>query len=99
MPNLRSEISDLGSRFQIPIPFVGCHFALPRTWRIRSSYNPHMSNEFSVTHFVQFSETDMAGIVHFSNFFRWMEEVEHAYFRSLGLSVSMARFDLRMRCN
>ena len=48
-----------------------------------------MPSEFSVTHFVQFSETDMAGIVHFSNFFRWMEEVEHAYFRSLGLSVSM----------
>ena len=36
---------------------------------------------------VQFAETDMAGIVHFSNYFRWMEEVEHAFFRSLGLSV------------
>jgi acyl-CoA thioester hydrolase len=48
-----------------------------------------MPTEFSTRHFVQFSETDMAGIVHFSNFFRWMEEVEHAYLRSLGLSVSM----------
>ncbi|QOV89421.1 acyl-CoA thioesterase [Humisphaera borealis] len=48
-----------------------------------------MATEFSVRHFVQFSETDMAGIVHFSNFFRWMEEVEHAFFRSVGLSVSM----------
>jgi YbgC/YbaW family acyl-CoA thioester hydrolase len=48
-----------------------------------------MPSEFSVTHRVQFSETDMAGVVHFSNFFRWMEEVEHAYFRSLGLSVAM----------
>ena len=48
-----------------------------------------MPTEFSVTHRVQFSETDMAGIVHFSNFFRWMEEVEHAFFRSVGLSVSM----------
>jgi YbgC/YbaW family acyl-CoA thioester hydrolase len=45
--------------------------------------------EFSTTHRVQFSETDMAGVVHFSNFFRWMEEVEHAFFRSLGLSVAM----------
>ncbi|MBL8848408.1 MAG: acyl-CoA thioesterase, partial [Planctomycetaceae bacterium] len=35
---------------------------------------------------VQFSETDMAGIVHFANFFRWMEEAEHEYFRSLGLT-------------
>jgi YbgC/YbaW family acyl-CoA thioester hydrolase len=38
---------------------------------------------------VQFAETDLAGLVHFSNFFRMMEEVEHAWFRSLGLSVVM----------
>ena len=31
----------------------------------------------------------MAGIVHFSNYFRMMEEVEHAFFRSVGLSVAM----------
>jgi YbgC/YbaW family acyl-CoA thioester hydrolase len=31
----------------------------------------------------------MAGIAHFANFFRWMEEAEHALFRSVGLSVSM----------
>ena len=43
----------------------------------------------TVIHRVQFSETDMAGVVHFSNFFRWMEEVEHAWFRSVGLSVAM----------
>ena len=48
-----------------------------------------MPREFSTTHRVQFSETDLAGVVHFSNFFRWMEEVEHAFFRSLGLRVSM----------
>lgn len=36
---------------------------------------------------VVFSETDLAGIMHFSNFFRWMEETEHAFYRSLGLSV------------
>lgn len=48
-----------------------------------------MPTGFSITHAVQFSETDMAGIVHFANYFRWMEEVEHAFFRSLGMSVSM----------
>ena len=48
-----------------------------------------MSATFSITRRVQFAETDMAGIVHFSNYFRWMEEVEHAFFRSLGLSVAM----------
>ncbi len=29
----------------------------------------------------------MAGIAHFANFFRYMEEAEHALFRSLGESV------------
>lgn len=48
-----------------------------------------MATEFSIQHVVQFFETDLAGIVHFSNYFRWMEEVEHAFFRSVGLSVSM----------
>lgn len=45
--------------------------------------------EFAITHRVQFSETDLAGVVHFSNYFRMMEEVEHAFFRELGMSVSM----------
>src|SRR3954469_10000173 len=48
-----------------------------------------MPTDFTTRHLVQFSETDMAGIVHFSNYFRMMEEVEHAFFRSLGLSVAM----------
>jgi acyl-CoA thioester hydrolase len=42
---------------------------------------------------VQFAETDMAGIVHFSNYYRYMEEAEHAYLRSLGLSVMMTLAD------
>ena len=36
---------------------------------------------------VQFSDTDMAGIMHFANFFRFMERAEHAFFRSLGLCI------------
>ena len=48
-----------------------------------------MPTEYTTTRRVQFAETDMAGIVHFSQFFRYMEECEHAFFRSLGLSVSM----------
>ena len=42
---------------------------------------------FTTTRRVQFSETDMAGIVHFANFYRWMEETEHEYLRTLGLSI------------
>ncbi len=29
----------------------------------------------------------MAGIIHFSSFFQYMEEAEHAFLRSLGVSV------------
>ncbi len=36
---------------------------------------------------VEFAETDMAGIVHFSYFYRYMEITEHAFIRSLGHSV------------
>lgn len=55
-----------------------------------------MPSDFSITHRVQFSETDLAGIMHFSNFFKLMEEVEHAFFRSLGLSVSMQHDDIHI---
>src|SRR6185503_16237432 len=37
---------------------------------------------------VQFYETDAAGIVHFSWFFRYMEEAEHALWREAGLSIA-----------
>ena len=46
-----------------------------------------MACEFKFTRRVEFSETDMAGVMHFSNFCRFMEAVEHAFLRSLGLSV------------
>ncbi|MGH7136375.1 MAG: acyl-CoA thioesterase, partial [Pirellulales bacterium] len=36
---------------------------------------------------VAFRDTDAAQIAHFSVFFNYMEEVEHEYLRSLGLSV------------
>jgi acyl-CoA thioester hydrolase len=37
---------------------------------------------------VQFHETDAAGLVHFSSFFRYMEEAEHAFWREAGLSIA-----------
>lgn len=36
---------------------------------------------------VEFAETDMAGIAHFSSFIIYMEQAEHALLRSLGTSV------------
>lgn len=40
-----------------------------------------------MTHRVEFADTDLAGIMHFANFFRLMERTEHAFLRSLGWSV------------
>lgn len=47
-----------------------------------------MAYEYKAVRRVEFSDTDMAGIMHFSNFFRFMETAEHAFFRSLGLSIA-----------
>lgn len=47
-----------------------------------------MPNEFRYQRRVQFAETDMAGIVHFSMFFRYMEEAEHALWRAAGLAIA-----------
>jgi YbgC/YbaW family acyl-CoA thioester hydrolase len=46
-----------------------------------------MSFHFVAQHRVEFFETDLAGIVHFANFYRFMEQAEHAFFRSLGLKI------------
>ena len=43
--------------------------------------------EVRVQRRVLFSETDVAGIVHFSNYFRYFEDAEHALWREAGLSV------------
>src|SRR5258708_622275 len=51
-----------------------------------------MAYEFRRVHRVEFADTDMAGIAHFSNFFRYMEAAEHAFFRSLGFSVHTTGF-------
>lgn len=46
-----------------------------------------MPYEFKMTHRVEFADTDMAGIIHFASYFRYMEVTEHAFFRSLGFSI------------
>lgn len=46
--------------------------------------------QFVTTRRVEFANTDMAGIVHFANYYRWMEEAEHDFFRSVGIPI-MAR--------
>lgn len=43
---------------------------------------------------VQFYETDVAGMVHFSWYLRYMEEAEHALWREAGLSILPADGEL-----
>jgi YbgC/YbaW family acyl-CoA thioester hydrolase len=45
---------------------------------------------FQYTRSVFFYETDLAGVVHFSCYFRYMEEAEHALWRAAGLTVDRA---------
>ncbi|MBN37352.1 MAG: 4-hydroxybenzoyl-CoA thioesterase [Opitutae bacterium] len=48
-----------------------------------------MASEYTISRRVEFSETDLAGIMHFTNYYRWMEICEHEFLRSVGLSVDM----------
>ena len=46
-----------------------------------------MTHRFTYRRRVEFADTDVAGIMHFSNFFKFMEVTEHAFYRSMGFSV------------
>ena len=48
-----------------------------------------MADDFHTTRRIEFADTDMAGMVHFANFFRFMESAEVEFLRSKGLSVSL----------
>ncbi len=45
-------------------------------------------SSFTYRRRVHFPETDATGIVHFTNFFKYVEEAEHAMWRSVGLSIA-----------
>ena len=53
-----------------------------------------MASEYRLRRRVQFYETDAAGIVHFSWYFRYMEEAEHALWREAGLSIAPPGADI-----
>ena len=46
-----------------------------------------MAHEFRTKRLVTFADTDCAGLAHFAGYFRYMEDAEHEFLRSLGLSV------------
>ena len=76
------------SEHQDPIHPAGS--PMRRVGRFRFRPDCFMPAPFRTTRFVEFADTDMAGIAHFSAFFRWMEAAEHALLRSVGVSI----FDL-----
>jgi len=45
---------------------------------------------FSRRRLVEFVDTDVSGLVHFANFFRYVEGTEHAFFRSVGYKMHTA---------
>lgn len=45
--------------------------------------------EFTMKRKIEFVDTDMGGIVHFSRFFAFMETAEHQFLEALGTSVSL----------
>ncbi|MDB4408543.1 acyl-CoA thioesterase [Akkermansiaceae bacterium] len=46
-----------------------------------------MPVDFEWSRPIEFYETDLAGIAHFSNFYRWMESAEHAFLREHGVTL------------
>jgi YbgC/YbaW family acyl-CoA thioester hydrolase len=50
--------------------------------------------EHRLTRRVQFHETDAAGVVHFSRYFVYVEEAEHALWRAAGLSIHPRQADV-----
>ena len=46
-----------------------------------------MAFESQIVRLIEFADTDMAGIMHFTGYYRYMEAAEHSLFRSQGLSV------------
>ena len=49
---------------------------------------PDKKPRFVTSRRVEFVDTDMAGIVHFTNFFRYMEQAEAEFFRSYGFTLA-----------
>ncbi len=55
-----------------------------------------MPHEYRTKRRIEFADTDMAGIVHFSRFFVFMETAEHEFLRSLGTSVATKIDDMQI---
>lgn len=55
-----------------------------------------MGDKLSMKRRVEFMDTDVAGIVHFTAFFRYMETAEHELMRAIGMPVEVLRVDRKL---
>lgn len=55
-----------------------------------------MGTAFVMRRRVEFIDTDMAGIVHFAAYFRYMETAEHELFREIGSSIVLQKDGVRL---
>jgi acyl-CoA thioester hydrolase len=46
-----------------------------------------LTRNYELLRDVAFSDTDMAGLVHFPNYLKYVEDAEYSYLRSVGLDV------------
>ena len=83
---LRFPIHSCRSELQLAI----LHLKPTENRRLKSPINRITQNVHRVPNQTQieFVDTDMAGIVHFTRFFVFMETTEHEFLRSLGTSVA-----------
>ena len=51
----------------------------------------HATSEYCARRRVEFVDTDMGGIVHFSRFYVFMEQTEHEFLRHLGANPGSYR--------
>jgi len=59
--------------------------------------SPHFPlHELRTHRKVEFADTDMGGIVHFSRFFVFMETAEHEFLRALGAEVHMVLDEMQI---
>ena len=52
-----------------------------------------MNTPYTTSRRVEYAQTDAAGIVHYTEYFKYMESAEHEFFRSINASVSMLHGD------
>ena len=52
-----------------------------------------MASEFTYRRRVEFADTDTANVIHFTSLLRYMEEAEHAFYRSLDATAFEWRDD------